>query len=245
MPARLAILAVYLFVAGCAAPPTIDQPASVPEIPDKFPVSVYQAANVRGEWVYSIDATTSLIRVFAYRAGSMSRMGHDHVIASRAIRGFALNTPIPDKQGAVVQADLYMPLFSMTVDEESLRAEAGFKTDVSERARSGTRSNMLASLDAAAYPHVIVHIEGTLDKQTLVATEVPLRVTVTLHGVTSTIEVLALVSVDADDLQAEGRFSLQQSDFGIKPHSALGGALAVRDELDIAFQIGATREPVW
>jgi len=241
MAIRLVVLAVCLLVVACVAPPTVDPPAS---LPDEFPPSEYEAAKVRGESVYEIDATRSLIRVFAYRAGSLSRMGHDHVIASRAIRGFILHTPIVDKQGAIVQADLYMPLFSMTVDEESLRADAGFKTEVSERARAGTRSNMLASLDAAAYPHVMLHIDAALDNRELVDAEVPLQVTVTLHGITSTIEVFAVVSVDADNLQAEGLFSLCQSDFGVEPHSALGGALAVRDELVIAFQINATREPV-
>lgn len=240
---RRVIPVTCLLVAACVAPPAVELPASLPEIPADYPHSRYEAAQLRGESVYKIDANQSLVRVYAYRAGSLSSMGHDHVIASRAVGGFVLKGPAPDGRGVVVQADLYMSLFSMTVDDKGLRAEAGFGTKVSERARVGTRSNMLASLDAAGYPHVTLHIEASLENSKLVAAAVPLQVTITLHGISLTVEVQAQVSMDTESLQAAGRFALRQSDFGIRPHSALGGALSVRDELEIAFQINAFRGP--
>ncbi len=164
-------------------------------------------------------------------------------IASRGVGGFVLRTHLSDGRGVVVQADLFMSVYSMTVDDEGLRAEAGFETEVSERARGGTRSNMLVSLDAARYPHVTLHIESLLENSNLIAAEVPLQATITMHGISLTVELLALVTMDAETLHAEGRFPLRQSDFGIRPHSALGGALTVGDELDIAFQIDAFRGP--
>lgn len=240
---RIVVLITGLLLAACVAPPVVDLPTALPGIPADFPRSRYEAAIVRGDSVYEIDANQSLIRVFAYRAGSLSRIGHDHVIASRAVGGFVLLTDLPDRRGVNVQADLYMSLFSLTVDDEDLRAEAGFGTEVSERARIGTRSNMLASLDAAGYPHVTLHIEASLENSKLVAAAVPLQATITLHGISLTVAVLAQVSMDTESLHAAGRFALRQSDFGIQPHSALGGALTVRDELDIAFQINAFRGP--
>jgi len=237
----LVILVTSGLVVGCVAPPAIDFPTSLSQSPADFPHDRYAAASLRGESVYEIDPLQSMIRVHAYRAGSLSRMGHDHVIASRGVGGFALKTRFSDGRGVAVQADLFMSLYSMTVDDEGLRAEAGFDTEVSERARRGTRANMLASLDAARYPHVTLHIEAMLQDSELIAAAVPLQATITMHGISLTVELLARVSMDAETLHAEGRFTLRQSDFGIRPHSALGGALAVRDELDIAFQIDAFR----
>lgn len=234
----IVVLVACGFVVGCAAPPAADFPISLPE-PADFPHARYEAARLRGEPVYEIDAKQSMIQVYAYRAGSLSRMGHDHVIASRGVGGFVLVARNAGGREAVVQADLFMSLYSMTVDDEDLRAEAGFGTKISERARVGTRSNMLASLDAAEFPLVTLHIEGVLENRESIAAKIPLRATIALHGVSMTIEVIADVSMDADSIQAEGHFTLRQSDFGIKPHSALGGALSVRDELDITFRIGA------
>lgn len=240
----LVVLVACGFVVGCVAPPAVDLPTALPETPGDFPHARYKAARLRGESVYEIDAMQSMIQVYAYRAGSLSRMGHDHVIASRGVGGFALKTRVTDSPEVVIQADLFMSLYSMTVDDEGLRAKAGFGTEVSERARVGTRSNMLASLDAAEHPFVTLHIEGTFENRESLAAKIPLRATIALHGVSMTIDVIADVSMDADRLQAEGHFTLRQSDFGIKPYSVLGGALAVRDELDITFRISANREPV-
>jgi len=241
---RLVIFAMCLLVVGCVTPPVVDLATSLPDMPTDFPRARYEAEKDRGESVYKINGMESLIRIFAYRAGSLSRLGHDHVIASRTVGGFALKTPVEDGRRVIVEADLYMSLYSLMVDDEQLRAEAGFGTDVSERARVGTRANMLASLDAVENPYVTVHIEGMLDNRQSVVAKVPLRATIAMHGVLLTIDVPTEVTIDENTLQAEGHFALRQSDFGVKPHSALGGALAVRDELDIAFQISATREPV-
>jgi hypothetical protein len=38
-----------------------------------------------------------------------------------------------------------------------------------------------------------------------------------------------------------GRFSFAQTDFGITPYSLLGGAIAVRDDVDLRFRIIARR----
>jgi len=38
-------------------------------------------------------------------------------------------------------------------------------------------------------------------------------------------------------LIVEGKFPLKQSDFGITPFSALGGAMAVADQVDIEFRL--------
>ena len=43
-------------------------------------------------------------------------------------------------------------------------------------------------------------------------------------------------------LRAFGEFSLRQSDYGIKPVSAVGGGLKVKDEVKFTFDIVARKQ---
>jgi len=240
----LLILLSSLLAGACIAPPSTEVSRAAVEAPPDFPLAFYQQALADGQAVYEISSPDSLVRVYAYRAGALSRMGHDHVISSRTVEGLSVIAPAATKPAILVRADLYMPLEMLLVDEESLRREAGFNTEVSERARSGTRANMLSSLGASQFPQVQVLIEASLEQSTVAAARILLQVTVTLHGVSKRLTVPASVSLDNAGWHAEGRFSLQQTDFGIAPHSALGGALSVRDELQVDFDIYAMRLPI-
>jgi polyisoprenoid-binding protein YceI len=63
----------------------------------------------------------------------------------------------------------------------------------------------------------------------------------TLHGTTRAITIDALVTFHEASLQAEGQFSLRQSEYGIKPVSVAGGTIKVKDELKFNFNIVANR----
>jgi hypothetical protein len=43
-------------------------------------------------------------------------------------------------------------------------------------------------------------------------------------------------------LRASGEFTLIQSDFGVKPISVAGGALKVKDELKLSFEMVARKQ---
>jgi hypothetical protein len=49
----------------------------------------------------------------------------------------------------------------------------------------------------------------------------------------------ATVSLDRNRLSARGALSIRQTDFGIKPFSAMGGALYVLDPIMIEFELSA------
>lgn len=61
----------------------------------------------------------------------------------------------------------------------------------------------------------------------------------TLHGVTRNVPIPARVVLLGDMLRASGDFTLRQSDFDIKPVSVAGGALKLKDELKLSFEIVA------
>jgi len=226
--ALLSTLLALLFV-GCT--PLVREPS--PEHgagPAEFPERDYRQTAAQGQAVYRVDAAQSLVAIEVRRAGSLARLGHDHIVASHAVTGF-----VAPRQG---RADLYVELARLTVDEAALRAEAGFETQPSASDIEGTRANMLEKvLESSRFPFALIAVTG-VDAGQRSAT---LAVTLTLHGNTRTLQVPAEVEVDADRLNVAGRFAFEQTDFGITPYSLLGGAIAVRNEVDLHFRIVARR----
>jgi polyisoprenoid-binding protein YceI len=59
----------------------------------------------------------------------------------------------------------------------------------------------------------------------------------TLHGVTREITIPTIVTLTGNDLRAQGEFTIERSDFGVKATSALHGTIRVRDKLKFTFDI--------
>ncbi|MBB3120776.1 YceI family protein [Pseudoduganella violacea] len=219
-----------MLLAACASapPPATDAAPAQPEpalqgADASFPPALYRQAKAGGQPVFKINAEESLIAVTVRTGGLLARIGHDHVVAVRKLEGYAA----PGLQ----RADLRFRLDEMTVDESALRAEAGLKTSPSEDAIAGTRRNMLTrTLDAEHHPWVLLQI---LRKDDV------LDAAVTLHGVTRNYQIPARIAVTPRGLSASGTLVFKQSDFGIVPFAVLGGALAVKDELELRFTVTA------
>ncbi|PLY48354.1 hypothetical protein CSZ94_01060 [Janthinobacterium sp. ROICE36] len=172
----------------------------------------------------------SLLTITVRRGGALARLGHDHVIASRTLQGVVAP--------ALGRAQFQFRLDEMSVDEESLRQAAGLTTTPSADAIAGTRHNMLVRvLEAERYPWVSIDARRTGDKEVLEAD-------ITLHGVTRTLQLPVRIEQAAEGrgLQASGSLLLKQSDFGIVPFAVLGGAMAVQDQMELAFRIAARQE---
>jgi polyisoprenoid-binding protein YceI len=61
----------------------------------------------------------------------------------------------------------------------------------------------------------------------------------TLHGLTNEQTISARVILGPDRLRASGEFTLRQTDYGIEPVSVAGGALKVKDEVKMLFDVVA------
>lgn len=216
-------LAPLLLLAACGQPLA---PPVAPSARSGTASDPYRAALASGAAVYAVDPAVSLLTVTVRRAGPMARLGHDHLVASHALAGFAA----PDAG----RADISFRVDQMSVDEPQLLRDAGIATQPSPEAVEGTRKNMLGPvLDAERYPTVMLHAERQAGGA--------LRVDVSLHGVTRQLEVLAVVRIDAEQLSASGSARLKQSDFGITPFSVGGGLLSVQDELEVSYRVVARR----
>ena len=215
-----AAFALAALLGGCArvAPP----PAPPAAAGDEF--GWYRQAAAAGAKVLAIDPAQSLIAVNVRRGGPFARFGHDHLVASRTITGFAAPA-----QG---RADFSFRLDQMSVDDAALRREAGLGAQPPEDAIAGTRANMLGRvLDAERFPVVSLHAERLAGQ--------PVRLTITLHGVSRTVVEPAIIEETADSVTASGTLQLRQSDYGITPMSVLGGAMTVMDTLELRYRIVA------
>ena len=224
-----AVLAALLAACSLQAP----RPAAPkPQIPAEFPAAYYEQAAAQGKPVFSASPERSLVTIEVRRGGSLARLGHDHIVASHDLKGY-----LASDEG---RADLYVPLERLTVDEPALREEAGLDTKPSEADIAGTRDNMLNKvLETERFPFARIRVSGAGAVAGTGARSI--SVEITLHGTTRALEIPVQVDNRTDEIEVSGQLALNQTDFGIKPFSILGGAVQVRDRMELRFRIVATR----
>jgi hypothetical protein len=188
--------------------------------------------------LYRVDESQSELRVLVYRAGPLARLGHNHVVVNRALRGAV---GLAEDASAF---QLTVPAAGFTVDDAQARGEEGldFAADVPDAAKSGTLQNMLsaAALDADEFPVITVNSVAVLrkpgapDSGRMIAT-----VLISVAGHESTLEVPFTLQSEPNRLSATGSLGLRQSNLGLTPYSLMLGALQVQDLMTIKFKIVA------
>ena len=188
-----------------------------------------------GAHEYQVIGEESLLQILVYRGGAMSRLGHNHVIASHHLAGIVSVTDDPTQ----TRFDIGIPVNELTIDEPAMREQAGadFPPGVPQSARDGTRKNLLseALLDGEKYPEIrlratdVVAAGETFD----------VGVEITVKNQVRNVRVPVTVERTAGVLTARGEFPLKQSELGFKPFSVAMGTLVVLDEMRIHFEVVA------
>ena len=189
---------------------------------------------------FAVVPAKSLLVVLVYRAGALAAAGHNHVISCRCVSGTVYVPRDPMRAGF----DLRIDVRQFTVDDPTLRAaehSAEFPPDVSPAARQGTRHNMLgaALLNAAKFPRITLRSAGLRASSGASPRDIVAQVLVQLAGQRRLIDVPVRYTVQDHEVTVTGRFPLRQTDLGLTPFSALGGALKVRDGMDIRLHLVA------
>lgn len=183
------------------------------------------AATVR----YAIDSKKSNFTVRAFATGMLSAFAHSPTIAIRDFEGEAVVNPEAVEESSlrvVVHAD------SLTVTDD---ISAKDRDEINQRMRGEV-------LDSASYSDIVyecsrISASKTGEGQYWAA----LNGELSLHGVTRTQPVSARVTMTGDSLRASGELSLRLSDYQIKPVTAAGGAIKLKDELKLSFEITARK----
>lgn len=162
----------------------------------------------------AIDAGKSVMTVRVYKAGLLSAMGHNHEIAAPIAKGTV------DVTGR--QVELHVQTRTLEVRDPG----------ISDKDRAEIQSNMLGKqvLDAAGNPEIVFRSTGA---EAAGAGSWKVTGNLTLRGQTHTV----VVEVREDGEHYVGTARFKQTEFGIQPIKVAGGAVRVKDEIRIEFNI--------
>jgi polyisoprenoid-binding protein YceI len=174
-----------------------------------LPAALWAAAS-------DIDTQKSVMTVRVLKAGMFSAFGHEHEISA------------PIKDGKFSETDRSVDL---TVDARQMRV---MDKDVSDKDRAEIQETMLGPkvLDTARFPEI--HFRSIAAEP---AGKGGWSVTgdLTLHGQTRPLK----LEVRALNGHYQGTAELKQKDFGIEPIVVGGGAVKVKNELRVEFDVVA------
>lgn len=222
----LSVLVVML--AGCALPPQ-QPPAPEPAAP--LPKPAAPAAGRSEAW----EVAASRLEVRVFKDGPMAKFAHNHVITSSGIRG---RIELRDPRTAT-SFELELPLDSFVIDDPEARRAAGadFSSNVKDSDREGTRTNMLgpALLDSARQPVLKLASDGIEGGPR----DYRARLRVQFRGGERTITVPMTVTEANGTIRVHAAMTLRHADLGLKPFTAGLGAISVRDDFELTFDLEA------
>ena len=179
---------------------------------------------------YVIDPRVSTFVVHAFATGLLSSFGHNPTIA------------IPDFEGDVQWT-------SDTLEDAKVRivARAAALTvtdDISARDRQEIERRMHDEvLETDGFEEILYDCDRVSPIQKIAESLYAVRLNgeLSLHGVTRTQPIPARVTIKGETLRAAGDFSVRLSDYEIRPVSAAGGTVKLKDELKLSFDIVARK----
>jgi hypothetical protein len=168
------------------------------------------------------------IYVHVFKTG----LGHEHAVAGMVKEG-ELHLGATQHAGHVV-ADLS----SFIADPDYARRLLGLPAENDDETKKKVTSNMLGAevLDVLQFPTATANIESARLLPQRSKNGLPqylLEGELTLHGVAKKMSVVAEATEQNGWVRLRGQVSIKQSDFGMKPFTAMLGAIGVADELDI------------
>ncbi len=176
---------------------------------------------------YKIDASQSRFMVKVFKDGLLSVLAHDHNIAIRDFNGVAQFTP-----GPISPASL-----QLTIKSESLAVTDKVSASDRQKIEKTMREEVL---EIGKHPEIVFKsTKIDIDKSEDGQFQAKIWGELTLHGVTRSGLINATVTMSENNLHAKGSFPLRQSEYSIKPVSAGGGTIKVKDELRFTFDIAA------
>jgi polyisoprenoid-binding protein YceI len=178
---------------------------------------------------YLIDSKNNTFTVRAFATGLLSTFAHNPTIAIRDFEGEISFNP-----EAVEQSSLRLVIRSTSL---------AVTDDVREKDRAEIdRAMQEEVLESDSFPEIVYECSsvsaskigegqywGTMNGKLM------------LHGVQRSQPVSVRIAMNGDVLRATGDFSVRQSDYEIRPVSAVGGTIKLKDELKSSFDITARK----
>jgi polyisoprenoid-binding protein YceI len=198
-------------------------------------VVVLLAAAVAGpaaaEETWTVDAARSHLLVYAFAAGVLSPVLHDHHLA-------------PERWSGVLAFDperLAALRLVVTIAADSFRdRQPALSEDDRRTVEAQVRGPGI--LDTARHPEIVNRAERIeVHERSTDALRGTLHGLLTLRGRSRPLAVPVAAQWSADRLRATGRVTVRQTDHGIEPYRRFLGSVAIRDEIAVEFTVEAVR----
>jgi polyisoprenoid-binding protein YceI len=179
---------------------------------------------------YRIDPSRSRFTVQAFAAGLLSAFAHSPTFAVRDYRGeMRLGSTAQSLELELSVKSGSLELEDRVSDSDRREIERRMRDEVLETSvyREITYRGRAVRADSIGQGRYRLIIAGDL----------------TLHGVTRPHQVDAELIVFGDGLRLGGGTTLRMSEFGIRPVTALGGTIKLKDELRFTFDLAALPLP--
>ena len=179
---------------------------------------------------YQVDPARSRVTIAVGKSGAFSFFGHKHEVSG----------PIESGSVDVDPGSLSGSHVSLGIETSSLKV-SGADEPPEDRPKVQEAMESDKVLGVARYPRITFESTGVTGGQPgAQALDVVVAGQLTIRDVTRPVSVPVHVQLGDHSLNANGRVSVRQTEFGIKPIS-VGGAVAVKDRLDITFSLAAQR----
>jgi polyisoprenoid-binding protein YceI len=187
-----------------------------------------------GAKTYTLNAGSSELYAQVFKDASTIAAGlsHDHVVVANSWTGTA--TWDPANIGAC-KVSITVPVSGLKNDDPSWRTKVGFTSMLSDSQIEEVKGHMVGSgqLNAASYSTMTF----TATACAAAGDKVNVTGNLGIHGVSKSVTLPMKITADASSFSASGVLSINQSDYGITPFSALGGALKNQDSVRIVVKV--------
>jgi polyisoprenoid-binding protein YceI len=173
---------------------------------------------------YGLGPESGRLLVHTSRTGLGAKAGHDLTIEVTRWHGHAtVDTAVPANSSVTIQVD---------VDSFQVRQGTGGVKSLTDADRAEIHKTLKQALHTAQHPTITFRsrrVDGSVGSFTLDGE-------LTIMGITRPVTVQGGVT----DGRVVGGATVVQSRWGIRPYSALFGALRLRDEVKVDFDVALT-----
>jgi len=178
---------------------------------------------------YSIDEKASSIHLHVGKTGIGSFAGHEHNIFAPQLLG-EVNADFDNLPGSTVEVTVNARTMSVSEEGEP-------KGDAPKVQQAMRGPNVL---NVQRFPIIRFRSQKVTGKKLSASSyEMEVQGEMSLHGTVKPMVVPLKVEVQGDTLTANGKMTIKQSEFGIKPTTAAGGLVQVEDDVPVEFRIVA------
>lgn len=184
-----------------------------------------------GPAAWQADTSKSRIRVQVFKKGLLSGMAHDHLFVPQEWRATASFDPTEPSD---VHVEVVIAADSLRDDQPKLSPEDREKVNRQAAGRD--------VLDASRYREIRftaseLELGAPAPGQPAGKFQGVLAGTLSLHGRERRLSVRLVATAEGGGWRVVGKVSFKQSDFGIEPYSGFLGTIAVKDEVNVDFDL--------